>query len=313
MVAWCEAQRLNIRGHNIVWDDPRFQQPWVKALAGKPDQLRQAVMSRVNSLVPRYVGHFIAWDVNNEQLHFSFYEDALNDSSFSTSLFLDVQRLDPGTKLFVNDYNTLENCNDPDSTPDAFILKLRQLQAAGVTNLAIGLEAHFTRPDVAYVRSTLDKLATLGLPIWLTELDINVNALPNHNITQGAIYLEDVLREAFSHPAVQGIVMWTAWKPSGCYRMCLTDDNMDNLATGDVVDILLHEWQHVDILAQKHGSLKWRGPPGTHKVSIQWNNTTYYISLHVKPGRGTQYFIVELPSSFTTVQMQASSSLASYK
>ncbi|KAH7290196.1 hypothetical protein KP509_30G035800 [Ceratopteris richardii] len=311
MVSWCEAQGLNIRGHNIVWDDPHFQQPWVKALASKPDELRQAVMARVNSVVSRYAGRFIAWDVSNEQLHFSFYEDALSDPSFSTSLFLDVQCLDPGAQLFVNDYNTLENANDPASIPDALLLKLHELRAAGVLNLAIGLEAHFTKPDLAYMRSTLDKLGTLGLPIWLTELDINVQALPNHNISQAAIYLEDILREAFSHPAVKGIVMWTSWEPSGCYRMCLTDNNMDNLATGNVVDALLNEWQQVDILAESYGSIKWRGPHGTHNVSIRWNNITYYSSLCVEPGKGTQRFIVELPMSSNTLEMHLSSASSS--
>ena len=54
--------------------------------------------------------------------------------------------------------------------------------------------------------------------------------------------MEQVLREARSHPKVQGIVVWAAWSPQGCYRMCLTDNNFKNLPTGDVVDKLLHEW-----------------------------------------------------------------------
>lgn len=57
-----------------------------------------------------------------------------------------------------------------------------------------------------------------------------------------AQFLEQVLREAHSHPKVAGIVIWSAWKPEGCYRMCLTDNNFKNLPTGDVVDKLLQEW-----------------------------------------------------------------------
>lgn len=54
--------------------------------------------------------------------------------------------------------------------------------------------------------------------------------------------LEQVLREGFSHPKVNGIVIWSAWSPGGCYRMCLTDNNFNNLPTGNVVDKLLKEW-----------------------------------------------------------------------
>ncbi|MCO5586563.1 hypothetical protein L7F22_040504 [Adiantum nelumboides] len=303
MMAFCKAHNLSVRGHNVVWDDARFQQQWVKALVARPAELRAAVMARVSSVVGHYAGQVIDWDVSNEQLHFSFYEDALSDPTFSTSLFLAVQALDPSGQLFLNEYNTIEDCHDPTASPDAFLAKLRQLAAAGVSNLAIGLESHFTTPNIPYIRSTLDKLATLGLPIWLTELDINVQAL-NNNITKAAIYLEDILQEAFSHPAVNGIVMWTAWEPKGCYRMCLTDNNMANLATGDVVDALLQEWEQVEILTHTGGASKWRGPIGAHNVSIHWHNNSYYTSLLVHPGKGVQHFVMKIPTASSIVQTQ---------
>ncbi|KAK9286308.1 hypothetical protein L1049_014698 [Liquidambar formosana] len=101
--------------------------------------------------------------------------------------------------------------------------------------MAIGLEGHFGTPDLAYMRASIDTLASTKLPIWLTELD--VQSSPNQ-----AAYLEQILREAHAHPAVNGIVIWAAWRPEGCYRMCLTDNNFKNLPTGDVVDKLIQEW-----------------------------------------------------------------------
>ena len=37
----------------------------------------------------------------------------------------------------------------------------------------IGLEGHFTVPNPPLMSAILDKLATLGLPMWLTEVDIS--------------------------------------------------------------------------------------------------------------------------------------------
>lgn len=54
--------------------------------------------------------------------------------------------------------------------------------------------------------------------------------------------MEQLLREFHSHPAIKGIVIWSAWKPQGCWQMCLTDNNFKNLPSGDVVDKLLNEW-----------------------------------------------------------------------
>ncbi|CAK9141366.1 unnamed protein product [Ilex paraguariensis] len=59
-----------------------------------------------------------------------------------------------------------------------------------------------------------------------------------------AMYLEQIIREAHAHPAVNGIVLWASWKPIGCYEMCLTDNNFKNLPTGDVVDKIIWEWTH---------------------------------------------------------------------
>lgn len=58
-----------------------------------------------------------------------------------------------------------------------------------------------------------------------------------------AQHLEEVLREGYGHPNVDGMVMWAAWHATGCYMMCLTDDEFRNLAVGDVVDKLIAEWR----------------------------------------------------------------------
>ncbi|MCI30318.1 endo-14-beta-xylanase A-like protein, partial [Trifolium medium] len=88
----------------------------------------------MNSVVSRYNGQVIAWDVMNENIHYHFYEDKLAN----------------------------------------YIRKLKEIQqfpgTAGMP-LAIGLQGHFGRgvPNLAYMRSGLDLLGATGLPIWLTE------------------------------------------------------------------------------------------------------------------------------------------------
>ncbi|MCO5572380.1 hypothetical protein L7F22_026133 [Adiantum nelumboides] len=292
MLAWCQANQLRVRGHNVVWNDPSYQQQWLKALATRPSLLRQALMDRVTSLVGRYAGRFLGWDVSNEQLHFSFFEDVLSDPMASDELFVQSQQLDPTALLFINDYNTLECTDDWLAMPDAYTAAVRRLKASDVHNLAIGLEAHFTsKPNLAYIRATLDKLASLGCPIWLTELDVR-----DPNITTAASYLHDILLEAFSHPAVSGIVLWSALHNYGCYRMCLTNPDMANLPTGDVVDRLLQHWRKFGIISSANGALLWQGPVGEHSISIQWRNVTYSIVVTVPLGNGTHHVTIQLPA-----------------
>ncbi|OWM79162.1 endo-1,4-beta-xylanase 5-like [Punica granatum] len=235
MLQFTEQHSISVRGHNVLWDDPRYQPGWVPKLPA--DQLSQAVTRRVNSIMRRYKGRVIGWDVVNENLHFSLFESKLGPTA-SAAVYETAKAIDGSTSLFLNEYNTIEDSRDSASTPAKYIQKINDIQAYNRDhkNLAIGLEGHFTSLDLAYMRSAIDTLGSLGLPIWLTEVDVGGSSPAQADM------LEQLLREAHSHPKVNGIVIWSAWKPQGCYRMCLTDNNFKNLPTGNVVDKLLKEW-----------------------------------------------------------------------
>ncbi|GAV87342.1 Glyco_hydro_10 domain-containing protein/CBM_4_9 domain-containing protein, partial [Cephalotus follicularis] len=238
MLQFAKQHNILVRGHNILWDDPKYQPNWLYSLS--PTDLSRAVEQRIFSVVSRYKNQLIAWDVLNENLHFSFFESKLGQPS---AHFFDLtHQIDPSTILFMNEYNTIEESGDSQSSPAMYLRKLREIQASNRnTNMGIGLEGHFTNLNLPYMRASIDTLAATNMPVWLTEVD--VASSPNQ-----ANYLDQILREAHSHPKVQGIVIWSPWKPGGCYRMCLTDNNFNNLATGNVVDNLLREWGALDSL-----------------------------------------------------------------
>ncbi|KAK8586195.1 hypothetical protein V6N13_130717 [Hibiscus sabdariffa] len=235
MMALMKQHNIAVRGHNIFWDDPQFQPSWVPSLGA--NDLSAAANKRINSVMNKYKGQVIGWDVVNENLHFNFFESKLGPSASST-FYKTASDIDSSVPLFMNDYNTLEEKGDAASTPAKYLAKLKEIQSemgGSAKQMAIGLECHFNVPDLPYIRSSLDTLAATKLPIWLTEIDVKSD--PNQ-----ATFLEQVLREGHGHPGVSGMIIWSAWKPEGCYHMCLTDNNFKNLATGDVVDKLLKEW-----------------------------------------------------------------------
>ena len=57
-----------------------------------------------------------------------------------------------------------------------------------------------------------------------------------------AMYFEEILREAYSHPAVEGIIMFEGPAQAGFINTQLADANFQNTPTGDVVDKLIGEW-----------------------------------------------------------------------
>ncbi|BFG42073.1 hypothetical protein CerSpe_283470 [Prunus speciosa] len=237
MVKFAQQNGISIRGHNVFWDDPKYQPDWVNSLS--PEELRTAAAKRINSVVCRYRGQLIAWDVMNENLHFRFFEDNLGENASAESYSI-AQQLDPDTVMFMNEYNTIEYSEDKNSSAANYKKKLEEiLSYPGNANLSagIGLQGHFGsgQPNLAYMRSVLDMLGATGLPIWLTEVDVGKG--PNQ-----AQYLEEVLREGYSHPAVKGIIMFVGPLAAGFNVTTLADENFKNTPSGDVVDKLIDEW-----------------------------------------------------------------------
>ncbi|XP_042489313.1 endo-1,4-beta-xylanase 5-like isoform X2 [Macadamia integrifolia] len=292
MLEFIRANQIVVRGHNIFWEDPRYTPSWVRNLTSSED-LRLAVESRIQSLMNKYRREFIHWDVSNEMLHFDFYEQRLGRNA-SLHFFEIAQQSDPLATLFMNDFNVVETCSDGSSTVDDYISRLRELQRAGTgaSVAGIGLEGHFTVPNIPLMRAVLDKLATLGLPIWLTEIDIS-NTIDKQ--TQ-AIYLEDVLREGFSHPSITGIMLWTALRPNGCYQMCLTDNDLRNLPAGDAVDKLLQEWQTRELEGQtdEHGSYSFSGFLGEYKAYVRYGDRFANTTFSLTRGDETRHFSIQI-------------------
>ncbi|KAL6864995.1 hypothetical protein ACP4OV_016146 [Aristida adscensionis] len=263
LLDFCDRAGKPVRGHCIFWAVDGDVQQWVKDLAYDRDQLMSAVRARLSGLVSRYAGRFPHYDVNNEMLHGRFFRDRLGDD-VAALMFREAARLDPAAALFVNDYN-VECGNDPNATPERYLELIRGLQRGGAQVGGIGLQGHVSNPAGEVICDALDKLAAAGLPVWITELDVGE---PDEALR--ADDLEVVLREAYAHPAVQGVVFWgfmqgRMWRQDAAL---LNADGTVNDAGQRLID-LRREWTsdargHVD----GDGQFRFRGFHGTYVVQV---------------------------------------------
>ena len=78
---------------------------------------------------------------------------------------------DPAAQLFYNDYNEIS----ADKREKIYRL-VKSLKDAGVPIHGIGLQGHWAvnEPSAAQLDSTISRLASLGLKLQITELDISV-------------------------------------------------------------------------------------------------------------------------------------------
>ncbi|KVI06779.1 Carbohydrate-binding, CenC-like protein [Cynara cardunculus var. scolymus] len=261
----CDDNNIAARGHCIFWDVDNTVQDWVKNL-NKVD-LTTAVQNRLTSLLNRYKGQFKHYDVNNEMLHGSFYPDRLGQDT-RANMFKTANQLDPSTILFVNDYHIEDGC-DTRSTPEKYIAQILDLQQQGAPVGGIGIQGHIDSPVGPVVYSALEKLGVLGLPIWFTELD--VSSINEHIRADD---LEVMFREAFAHPAVEGIMIWGFWE----LFMSRENSHLVN-AEGEINEAgnrflqLKKEWlSHAHGHVDDQSEFKFRGFPGTYEIVFVMNS-----------------------------------------
>jgi GH35 family endo-1,4-beta-xylanase/enterochelin esterase-like enzyme len=141
------------------------------------EQLLERMRDHIHAVVGRYKGKIQAWDVVNEALADGGTE-VLRDSlwlqiigpDFIAKAFEYAHEADPDAILRYNDYG-LEN----PSKRRKLVTLIKSLQEQGVPVMAIGTQAHLNVSSASFemMDQALSEMETLGLPIHVTELDVN--------------------------------------------------------------------------------------------------------------------------------------------
>jgi endo-1,4-beta-xylanase len=141
------------------------------------DELLQRMRDHIHTVVGRYKGRVKSWDVVNEALADGNGTNVLRNSlwleivgpDFIAKAFQYAHEADPEAILRYNDYG-LEN----PAKRKRLISLIKELQAQKVPVHAIGSQAHVNvSTSFETMDQSLTEMATLGLPIHITELDVN--------------------------------------------------------------------------------------------------------------------------------------------
>ena len=145
------------------------------------EQVLQRLHDHIATVVGRYKGKIKVWDVVNEALDDSGSTNILRNSpwlqivgpDFIAKAFEYAHEADPNAILRYNDYS-LEN----PTKRRKLITLIKSLQAQHVPVMAIGSQTHVSvsSPSFQTEDSALTEIASLGLQIHITELDVNGSA-----------------------------------------------------------------------------------------------------------------------------------------
>jgi endo-1,4-beta-xylanase len=212
VLAFAEANDLEVRGHALIWAQDRFTPDWVVAIDDR-DELRAEVEAHVRAVLERYRGRIGRWDVVNEPL--DTFGRARSDSVFDRVLGPDwigdvfrlAHEIDPEAELWLNEYGS-------DWNPDkhrALLALLADLQADGVPIDGIGLQTHrlsVDGPDRAELEQQLRDYEALGLRVAITELDVVVDPRDPAALERQAEAYRTIVLSCLAVAACEEVTTW---------------------------------------------------------------------------------------------------------
>lgn len=180
LVSFAKNHEKNVRGHTLVWHNQTPDWVFENKNGGITD--RQTLLERMkNHIVPvmeRYKGQINSWDVVNEAiadngtqlLRDSKWKQIIGDD-FIDKAFEFAHMADPGAELFYNDYNE----SHPEKREKIYTMT-KGLIERGVPIHGIGLQAHWnlSNPSLDQIREAIERYASLGLKLHITEMDVSV-------------------------------------------------------------------------------------------------------------------------------------------
>lgn len=188
MLEWCKNNGIALRGHTLVWYSQTPSWIFYKDFDTKKELVsREVMLGRMESMIKQvfqnltdlgYIDLFYAYDVVNEawmedgSMRDNLWKQTIGDDYLWYAFYYADKYAPESIDLYYNDYNeqfktqTLYN----------FVSTLVDEDGNYLID-GVGFQAHlYTSDNLTTYFNTMEKIASLGLKVSLTELDVCLGA-----------------------------------------------------------------------------------------------------------------------------------------
>lgn len=221
LMQFAEAHGQKLRGHNLCWHE---QLPSWFGSTATPANTEELLRLHIATVAGHYKGRVQSWDVVNEAIQVKDKQPGgYRDSIWYRNLgprFIEVAfraaaDADPHAILTYNDYDIEQTGDEYQAKRDAVVAMLRSLRDKDVPVQAIGLQSHLTARTEPerwdQLHRFIQQIEELGLQVFVTELDVNDQALPTDVAARDAavarLYAE-YLTNVLQHKSVRAVLTW---------------------------------------------------------------------------------------------------------
>lgn len=221
---FAKTHDLLFRGHTLIWHNSLPS--WFKEKVNRQNA-EQLLVKHIKTVAGRYAGEVHSWDVVNEAIAHDPTQgrsDRLRQTPWLEFIgpdYIDLAfrvaaKADPKALLVYNDYGMDYDSRKDEAKRNAVLKLLERLKSKGTPIHALGIQAHLwgsATPGFKpkKVRDFLRNVASLGLKILITELEVVDKDLPANNLVRDRIVArayEDYLSVALDERAVIAVLTW---------------------------------------------------------------------------------------------------------
>ncbi len=296
-LTWLRNHGLHVRGHVLVWPGWNNLPLAIRALRGTPQQAE--IPARALAHIAEVVGAtrelVEEWDVLNEPYANHDLMD-LFGAAIQVDWFKAARAAHASAPLYLNDYSNHDASLDAGHVAH-FETTARYLKTQGAPIGGLGLQAHISAnpSPPANVIAVLDRYAALGLPVRITEFDINTD-----DEELQADYTRDFLIAMYSHASVVGVQHWGFWEGAHWIpRAAMYRTNWAEKPNARAYKALvLDQWRtRANGTTDPQGVWRGRGFHGDYVVTVEHGGRSYEQAFTLRAGSAAPTVRVPLASA----------------
>lgn len=183
VMKFAHDHNMPVQAHHYLWGEEKWLPTWLKNGKYSEDELMAIIKDHIYTVGQHYRGQIREWTVVNEAfsrglgtygLRDWWRDHTGGDTHYIDQAFKWAREADPEAKRILNDFlNESEN-----DISDAMYQYIKSAKARNVPIDGIGMQMHIdgTHPPTKdEVVSNMKRFGELGVDVYVTELDVNMN------------------------------------------------------------------------------------------------------------------------------------------
>jgi len=201
LVQYAQSNSMKIEAHHYLWGEEKWLPAWLKKGDYSRQQLDTIIDNHIRTVGEHYRGKINNWTVVNEAFSRGqniyglrdWWADAYGSKDYIERAFIEARSADPSSKLILNDFGN-ESINAISNEMFDYISEAKQ---KGVPIDGLGMQMHIDGshpPTKDEVKANMKRFVDIGLLVYVTEFDVNMNDVPagreDREQIQAKIYYE---------------------------------------------------------------------------------------------------------------------------